>query len=103
VFRGGDPVAHSETLNILTIGGGAKAPLLTLYIVRYYRLVKWRFTKLHWDSNMLTLSEAIKTRKIQEFIAQEEARGVEPVNASDLEKAIKLLATQQPQEDQTSH
>lgn len=55
------------------------------------------------ESSMLTLTDAIKTRKLHEFIAQEEARGVAPVKSSDLEKAIKLLATtpQQP-EDQTS-
>jgi hypothetical protein len=55
------------------------------------------------DSSILTLSTALKTKRLQEFIAQEEARGVRPVNASDLEKAIKLLATQPQQEDQTSH
>jgi hypothetical protein len=36
----------------------------------------------------LTLSEAIKTHRLQEFIAQEEARGVRPANEKDLEKAI---------------
>ena len=34
---------------------------------------------------MLTLSEAIKTRKIQEFIAQEEARGVAPVDLKEFQ------------------
>jgi hypothetical protein len=75
VFRGVGPVAHSETFISLTTGGGAKAPLLALYIMRYCGLVKSRFIELYWDSNMLTLSEAIKTRKIQEFIAQQEAGG----------------------------
>jgi hypothetical protein len=52
---------------------------------------------------MLTLSDAIKTRKIQEFIAQEEARGVGPGSSEELEKAIKLLATTPlKSEDRTS-
>jgi hypothetical protein len=51
----------------------------------------------------MTLTEALRTQRLKEFIAQEEARGVKPVKSSDLEAAIKLLATQPPQEDQTSH
>ena len=35
---------------------------------------------------MLTLSEALKTGRLQEFIEQEEARGVPAVNGSDLER-----------------
>lgn len=38
---------------------------------------------------MLTLAEAIKTGRLQEFIAQEEKRGIGPADCRDLERAIK--------------
>jgi hypothetical protein len=42
----------------------------------------------------LTLSEALRSNRLPEFIAQEESAGVKPVNTDELEKAIKALATQ---------
>jgi len=52
---------------------------------------------------MLTLSEAIKTGKINEFVAQEEARGIGPADRKKLDAAIKKLATTPTQSgDQTS-
>lgn len=42
---------------------------------------------------MLTLSDAIKTGKIKEFVAQEEARGIGPIERQELDDAIKKLAT----------
>jgi hypothetical protein len=42
---------------------------------------------------MLTLSKAIKTGKIKEFVAQEEARGMGPVERQELDDTIKRLAT----------
>jgi hypothetical protein len=42
---------------------------------------------------MLTLAKAIKTKRLQEFIAQEEARGLGPVDRTELDEAIKRLAT----------
>lgn len=52
---------------------------------------------------MLTLSEAIKTDRLTDFIAQEEARGVGPIEREELDAAIKRLATIPPKsEDQTS-
>lgn len=52
---------------------------------------------------MLTLSDAIKTGKLQEFIKQEEARGIGPAQSRDLEKAIKIISTTPTQsEDRTS-
>lgn len=42
---------------------------------------------------MLTLSEALKSGQLRKFIAQEEARGVGPVDRKDLDAAIKRLAT----------
>jgi hypothetical protein len=51
---------------------------------------------------MLTLSAAIKSGSLHDFIAQER-RGIGPIGSADLELAIKLLATQPRSEDQTSH
>ena len=41
----------------------------------------------------LTLSEAIKTQRLEEFIAKEKSRGVGTANAEELGRAIKILAT----------
>jgi hypothetical protein len=51
---------------------------------------------------MLTLSEAIKTRKIQEFIAQEEARGVAPIDLKEFQDLAARLIKDTPQANQTS-
>lgn len=52
---------------------------------------------------MLTLSEALKTGQIREFIKQEEARGVGPAKSRDVAKAIEVLATTPTQSgDRTS-
>jgi hypothetical protein len=53
------------------------------------------------ESNMLTLSEAIKTERLQEFIAQEEKRGIGPVERKKLDATIKLVATQPQPKDRT--
>jgi hypothetical protein len=42
---------------------------------------------------MLTLSHAIKTGRLAEFIAQEEARGVGPIDRKELDATIKKLVT----------
>jgi hypothetical protein len=42
---------------------------------------------------MPTLSEALKTGRLHEFVAQEKARGVGPVKGKELDEAIKRLAT----------
>jgi hypothetical protein len=36
---------------------------------------------------MITLAEAVKTGRMAEFIAQEEARGVGPIDRVDLDRA----------------
>lgn len=52
---------------------------------------------------MLTLSDAIKSGQIQEFIAQEEARGIGPADREKLEATIKKAATKSSRsEDRTS-
>jgi hypothetical protein len=42
----------------------------------------------------LTLREALAAGRLDDFVRQEEARGVELVNGSELERALALLITQ---------
>ena len=53
---------------------------------------------------MLTLSEAIKTGRLGDFVAQEEARGIGPAERQQLDDAINRLATATPlkSKDRTS-
>lgn len=51
----------------------------------------------------LTLSKAIKTNRLEDFIAQEEARGVSPADLAEVNTLIREMITTKPQEDQTSH
>ena len=41
--------------------------------------------------NYLTLREALASHRLDAFVRQEEARGVELVNGSELERALALL------------
>ncbi len=52
---------------------------------------------------MLTLSEAVKGGKLEEFVAQEEARGVGPLDRSEFDALAAALITAPQSEDQTSH
>jgi hypothetical protein len=42
---------------------------------------------------MLTLAKALKTGRLREFVAQEEARGIGPASRKKLDATIKRLAT----------
>jgi hypothetical protein len=42
----------------------------------------------------LTLRESLASDRLEDFVRQEEARGVELANGSDLERALALLITQ---------
>jgi hypothetical protein len=42
----------------------------------------------------LTLREALASDRLEDFVRQAEARGVELVSGSDLERALALLITQ---------
>lgn len=42
----------------------------------------------------LTLSEALASDRLEDFVRQAEARGVELVSGSDFERALALLITQ---------
>ena len=49
----------------------------------------------------LTLREALAADQLEDFVRQEEARGVELANGSDLERALALLITQRRLEDRS--
>jgi hypothetical protein len=51
---------------------------------------------------MITLSDALKSGRLSEFMEQEEARGVGPASKRRLDAAIKELATRPLPADQTS-
>jgi hypothetical protein len=51
---------------------------------------------------MLTLSKALKSGQLREFIAQEEARGVEPVDLKEFQDLAERLIKDTPPKDQTS-
>jgi uncharacterized protein YehS (DUF1456 family) len=49
----------------------------------------------------LTLSEALVSDRLEDFIRHEEARGAELCKGSELERALALLATQRRSKDPT--
>jgi hypothetical protein len=49
----------------------------------------------------LTLREALASDRLEDFVRQEENRGVELVNGSDLERALALLITQRRSKDRS--
>jgi hypothetical protein len=51
---------------------------------------------------MLSLSEAIQSGRLAEFITQEEKRGIGPADRKKLDAAIRRLATQPQSEDRAS-
>ncbi len=50
----------------------------------------------------LTLTDAIKTGKLQEFVDEQEKRGVGPLEISKFDEAIQKIVKPQPPERQTS-
>jgi len=50
----------------------------------------------------LTLREALASDRLEDFVRQEETRGVELANGSDLERALALLITQRRSESFTA-
>ena len=50
----------------------------------------------------LTLREALASDQLEDFVRQEEARGVELANGSDLERALALLITQRRRSEDRS-
>jgi hypothetical protein len=53
-----------------------------------------RFSSLGEDMADLTLREALASNRLEAFVRQEEARGVELTHGSDLERALALLTAQ---------
>jgi uncharacterized protein YehS (DUF1456 family) len=47
------------------------------------------------------LREALASDRLEDFVRQEEARGIELANGSDLERALALLITQRRLEDRS--
>jgi hypothetical protein len=45
------------------------------------------------SNELLSLSNALKTGRLREFLAQEEARGIGPAEREELDAEIKRLAT----------
>ena len=52
---------------------------------------------------MLTLAYALKRGRLEEFIAQEEARGVGPADMAKLDALLRTASRPQQSEDRTSH
>ena len=52
--------------------------------------------------NCITLREALASDRLDVFVRQEEALGVELTNGSDLERALALLITQRRIQDRSS-
>lgn len=50
----------------------------------------------------MTLAEALSSGRLDEFIAQEEARGVGPADKAGLDRALAALIKQPQSEDRTS-
>ena len=78
-----------------------------------YVSVQWKFRapqrenpmKLKKESRVtpdLSLTEAVKTGRLKEFIAQEEARGVSPADLKEFQELSARLIKDTPQEDRTS-
>ncbi len=51
----------------------------------------------------ISLADALKTGRLSEFIAQEEARGVGPVDRAEFDALTAALVKAPRSEDQTSH
>ena len=51
---------------------------------------------------MLTLSEAVKAGQLQEFIAQEEARGIGPIDRAEFDALLAKSVKEPRSKDRTS-
>jgi hypothetical protein len=50
----------------------------------------------------LPLAKALETNRISEFVAQEEARGIGPIDRADFEGAVNKVVKERPPKDRTS-
>ena len=53
-------------------------------------------------SDTLSLTEAIETGRLQEFIAQREAEGLGPISKAEFDKTASAVIKTPPRDDQTS-
>jgi hypothetical protein len=51
----------------------------------------------------LPLAKALETNRISEFVAQEEARGIGPIDRSEFDGAVAQVVKGRRSEDRTSH
>ncbi len=51
----------------------------------------------------ITLREAMESRRLMDFVAQEEARGIRPINRAEFDALIAALVKMLQSQDQTSH
>jgi len=51
---------------------------------------------------LLSLSEAIRTGRLSDFVAQEEARGIGPANRDDFDLALKAIVKEPQSANRTS-
>ena len=51
----------------------------------------------------LPLAKALETNRISEFVAQEEARGIGPIDRAEFDDAVAKVIKAQRSEDRTSH
>lgn len=51
---------------------------------------------------LLSLSEALRTNRLEEFIRQEETRGIGPVSEAAFDDTASAVIRTPPQDDQTS-
>ncbi len=51
---------------------------------------------------MISLSQAINEDRLEDFINQEEARGVAPISEAEFDETASAVIKKPPQDDQTS-
>jgi hypothetical protein len=52
---------------------------------------------------VLTLAEAQKSGRLEEFIAEQEAAGLSPVDRAEFDNLLSVVMSARPPKDQTSH
>jgi hypothetical protein len=61
------------------------------------------FLKSSRMRDYLPLAKALETNRISEFVAQEEARGIGPIDRADFDGAVAKVIKAQRSEDRTLH
>ncbi len=91
---------------------GIKGTQLCAAMSTLWVFAKSQQTKSVWASEMKTkiifkveisLSNSIKTNKLEDFICQEESRGIGPIELNELETGLIKVIKAPQSEDQASH